>query len=83
MKITPEIIEGIKGNVGALLSDHAVEIEVALCDADDALTMALPVKMLLKGSDLLIQTGINFVKTRVKDSAVFRVSDQQEMFKGE
>lgn len=84
MKIESDVIRKISISVDGLLQKHSEDISAAMIDGDDTVSISMPVKMVKKGSELIVQVGINFVRTRVKDEAMFTVSDQAEIpFEGE
>jgi len=79
MKISIDVIDKIRDSVQGLLWEHREDVSAAMIDGDDTVSISMPVKMVKKGSDLIVQVGISFVRTRVKDEAIFTVSDQAEI----
>ena len=56
--------EGIRG----LLEDYKADIEMAYCNEEDSLTLAISVKYSLpkSGSGVQVDTGLTFVKEKIK-----------------
>ena len=82
MLIKADTIDKIRDNVVDLLQTYTQELNVALDDGD-GVDVSLPVKIRQGGPRLEVQVGIGFVKTRVKDSVAFVVSEQKELFPNE
>jgi hypothetical protein len=79
MLIDQDVINKIRDSVGELLETYSKEMNVAMDDAD-GVDISLPVKVRQNGPKLDVQVGIGFVKTRIKDSVLFTVSSQKELF---
>jgi hypothetical protein len=79
MLIKADVIDKIRDNVTNLLQTYTKELNAAM-DDNDGVDISLPIKIRQGGSKLDVAVGINFIKTRVKDSVIFAVSDQKELF---
>lgn len=77
MKIGEDTIQEVIDQVDGLLNDYRKEINEAFLKARGALDVALSVKISPDGDGLLVETGISFVKDRVKAKASGTVIEGQ------
>ena len=81
MYIGPRTIQKTIKMLNQQLFDYKKEMEEAYCKSDNALDVALKVKYTPCGSGVKIETSINFVADRVKDSMRATCDEQQlELF---
>ena len=81
--IGPKIAYRISRDIAALLRENLGDIDVAYTESEDGLTIAFSLKLSTpKNADgVKIETGINFVKERVKMGRVSVVDEKQgELF---
>lgn len=77
MRIGEDTIQEVVNQVDGLLNDYRKEINEAFLKARGALDVALSVKISPDGDGLLVETGINFVKDRIKAKASGTVIEGQ------
>jgi len=79
MHISDKVIESTTKAIDGLLWDNHKDIEEAYCNEEDTVTIAISIKYGIapKGSGIGIETGINFVKERIKQKTSVIVDDKQ------
>ncbi|HEA68598.1 MAG TPA: hypothetical protein ENI07_17505 [Desulfobacterales bacterium] len=77
--IGPKIAHQISRDIAALLRENLGDIDVAYTESEDGLSVAFTLKLSTpKNADgVKIETGINFVKERVKMGRVSVVDEKQ------
>ncbi len=77
--IGPKIAHQISRDIAALLRENLGDIDVAYTESEDGLSVAFTLKLSTpKNADgVKIETGINFVKERVKSGRVAVVDEKQ------
>ncbi|KKM16426.1 hypothetical protein LCGC14_1686000, partial [marine sediment metagenome] len=77
--IGPKIAHQISRDIAALLRENLGDIDVAYTESEDGLSVAFTLKLSTpKTADgVKIETGINFVKERVKMGRVAVVDEKQ------
>jgi len=80
MHISHQVIEQTINSIQGLLIDNQKDIEEAYCNDENSLSITISVKYDIAkgGQGISVETGINFVKERIKQRTVAVVDDKQQ-----
>ena len=80
MHISKAVINQTIDSITGLLNDNQDDIEDAYCNEEKSISIAISIKYGIAkgGQGIGIETGINFVKERVKQKTVAIVDDKQK-----
>lgn len=81
MLIGQDVIQKIQESIVDLLETYQKELDATATEYG-GVDVSLPVKIRAEGPKVEVQVGISFVKTKIKDSVSFVVSEQKELFPG-